>query len=345
MFVEVLIVVAVVAAGLLVLVPALLERSRRDVRSDIATAQSALYQRIDSLNQRLDGLQGSVGASLAGTADTMGRIGEQLGALSASTNRMLEVGQDIASLQDILRPPKLRGGFGETLMERLLADAVPGRYVCQHRFRSGDVVDAVIHLSSGMVPVDSKFPLDAFVRLAASESDGERRAHRRDFERALRGHIDAVARYIRADEGTLDFALMYIPAENVYYELLRDDLGAESGGTGARTGIFAYAQDRRVFLVSPSTFYSYLSAIALGLRGLRVEERAREIIGHLSRLNHEFEAFQRDFGVLGGHLEGARKKYEGLTVQVTRLGEHIARPLEHEPQDALAEAEQPTLIA
>jgi DNA recombination protein RmuC len=330
-------VIAVLA--LIVGVPFMLERSRREVRADIATAQGLLYQRIDSLAQRLDGLHGSVGTSLSATADTLGRIGEQLGALGVSTSRILEVGRDVASLQDILRPPKLRGGFGELMMERLLAEVVPGRYVCQHRFRSGEVVDAVIHFGSGMVPVDSKFPLDSFTRMLAAEDDAARRAARREFERAVRGHIDAVARYIREDEGTMDFALMYVAAENVYYELMRDDAELTGG-----LGTLAYAQERHVFVVSPSTFYGYLSAIALGLRGLRVEERAREIVGHLGRLAREFEAFQRDFGILGGHLEGARKKYEGLNIQLTRLTERITLPLGDDGSEAL-EVDQPTLLA
>ncbi len=336
------------AAVLMVLLPAFLERQRREMRRELSTDQLALNQRLEGLNQRLDGLQTSVGASLTGSAETIGHIREQLGALGVSTARILEVGQDIASLQDILKPPKLRGGFGELLLEQLLAEVVPGRYVCQHRFRSGETVDAVIHLSAGMVPVDSKFPLDAFSRLLASDTDEQRRRHRRDFERAVRGHIDAVARYVRADEGTLDFALMYVPAENVYYELHRAEFGLDGGGreSGRGAGVFAYAQERRVFIVSPSTFYTYLSAIALGLRGLKVEERAREIIGHLGRLSQEFERFQREFGVLGGHLEGARKKYDALNIHLARLGDHITRPLDGDDLESGAPAEdQPRLVA
>jgi len=330
---------ALLGAGLacalfLLFLPGYLERRRR-AGDDYGAAALALLQGIDALGQRLDGVQQSLGASLGTTADTLSRIGEQLGALGKSTEQVLEVGKDIASLQDVLRPPKLRGGFGEIMMERLLAEVVPGRYVCQYRFRSGETVDAVIHLAAGMVPVDSKFPLDAFNRLLAAEDDVSRRAFRREFERAVRTHIDAVARYIKADEGTLDFALMYIPAENVFYELHRSEFGLDaprldpSGGQGG-PGIFAYAQERRVFPVSPSTFYTYLSAIALGLRGLQVEERARELLGHLARLRQEFDRFQRDFGVLGGHIEQAHKKYDGLNVSLARLGDRLALPLTEE---------------
>jgi DNA recombination protein RmuC len=323
----------VLGCVLAILLPAAIDRRQRDV----SAGQLALYQRMDGIDQRLDAIQGNVGRSLTSTTETIGRIGEQLGALGKSTERILEVGQDISSLQEILQAPGMRGGFGEMLMERLLADVVPGRYSTQHRFRSGEAVDAVVHLAGGMVPVDSKFPLDAFKRLLAAASESERRAARREFERAVRGHIDSVARYIRADEGTLDFALMYIPAENVYYEVQRSELAA--GG-----GLLAYAHERRVFPVSPSTLYMYLSAIALGLRGLRVEEQAREIIGRLGRLNEEFGRFQREFGVLGGHLEGARKKYDALSINLQRLSDRLSLPFEDEASD-LDDGEQPRLVA
>jgi DNA recombination protein RmuC len=340
-FLAALLSAGLVGALFLLFLPGYVERRRQEATNERAAADAALRQSLDALGQRLDGIQASVGASLSNTAGALGRIGEQLGALGKSTERVLEVGKDIASLQEVLRPPKLRGGFGEVMMERLLAEVVPGRYVCQHRFRSGETVDAVIHLAAGMVPVDSKFPLDAFNRLLAAEDDVSRRAFRREFERAVRTHIDAVARYIKADEGTLDFALMYVPAENVFYELHRSEFGADAlsgAGQAAPAGIFAYAQERRVFPVSPSTFYTYLSAIAFGLRGLRVEERARELLGHLARLSQEFDRFQRDFGVLGGHIEQAHRKYDGLNLSLARLGDRLALPLAEEDASAVAEA-------
>jgi DNA recombination protein RmuC len=139
---------------------------------------------------------------------------------------MLDVGRNISSLQDILKPPKVRGGFGEMLLERLLAEILPEKnYTTQHRFANGVQVDAAIHVGGSVVPVDSKFPLESFHRMMQTETDEERAALRRDFVRAVRGHIDAVTKYILPDEGSLPFALMYIPAENVYYEVIvKDDL-------------------------------------------------------------------------------------------------------------------------
>jgi DNA anti-recombination protein RmuC len=156
-------------------------------------------------------------------------------------------------------------------------------------------VDAVIRLQAGLVPVDAKFPLENFQRLVKAETPEEKKVLRRAFITDVKKHIEAIAtKYIRTDEGTFDFALMYVPAENVYYEtIIKDD---ELGADGA---LFAHALARRVIPVSPNSFYAYLQTILLGLKGLRVEESAREIINHLARLNQEFDRFSESFRLVG----------------------------------------------
>ena len=138
-------------------------------------------------------------------------------------------------------------------------------------------------------------------------------------------HVDAVAKYIAPDEGTFEFALMYIPAEGVYYETFsREDMMSEGEGP------CAYALGRRVIPVSPNSFYGYLQAIVLGLKGLRVEERAREIIDHLARLTKEYEQFREEFGVLGTHIGRAKAKYDEVDKHVGRLGDRLVLPLQSE---------------
>ncbi|MDZ4278606.1 MAG: DNA recombination protein RmuC, partial [Dehalococcoidia bacterium] len=245
-----------------------------DLAQAVVASQQTVLQQVNNvdakLNQRLDAVQGNIARSLTSQHDTIRSVGERLGELSQTTHQMLQIGQDISSLQDILRPPKLRGGFGEMLLERLLAQILPDEhYGIQHRFGNGVQVDAVIRLGNGLVPVDSKFPLEAFHRMLKAESDEERASLRKEFVRAVRGHIDAVAKYILPDEGTFPFALMYIPAENVYYEVIvKDDL------LDAQANLSTYALERRVIPASPNSFYAYLQAIVLGLKGMRVEERA-----------------------------------------------------------------------
>ena len=252
---------------------------------------------------------------LDGAARVIQGVSRQLGQLDESTKRMLEVGRDISSLQDLLRAPKLRGNLGELFLQDLLAQILPpDHYEIQHAFAGGEKVDAVIRLQAGLVPVDAKFPLENFRRVVAAGGEEERKTARRQFLRDVRTHIDAIAtKYIRPDEGTFQFALMYVPAENVYYEtIVRPDEAAESA-------LFEYALQRRVIPVSPNSFYAYLQTILLGLKGLRVEERAREILDHLDRLNQETDRFAEAFRLVGDHLDNARKKYEEAQKRLTRV--------------------------
>jgi DNA recombination protein RmuC len=254
----------------------------------------------------------------------------QLGALGESTRRMEQVGREIAGLEQILRAPKIRGGLGETLLERLLAEILPAEaYRLQHTFRSGDKVDAAVVLADRLVPVDSKFPLENFRRMLEETDEDRRRQSRRAFLKDVRGRVDEIAKkYIVPDEKTFDFALMYIPAENVYYEvILRDEAGDES--------LLGYALSRRVVPVSPNSLYAYLQVILLGLRGLRIEQNAREILGVLGRLQGDAARLREHFDTLGRHITNAKNKYDETTTSLARLEGQI--------EDVAGRGDQPAL--
>ena len=248
----------------------------------------------------------TVGDRLDNTTKVVGDVRQQLGQLKESSQQLVDLGKDISRLQDILQPPKLRGGLGELFLGDLLAQVLPAEhYQMQYHFKGGETVDAVIMLRTGMVPIDAKFPLENFKRVLTAGNDEERRTARKAFMKDVKGHIDAIsAKYIRTDENTFDFALMYVPAENVYYEtILKDDESSDE------MSLFGYALKKRVVPVSPNSFYAYLQTIILGLKGMRVEERSREILDNLSRLHKDFENFADTFRVLGQHLDNSAKKY------------------------------------
>jgi len=276
-----------------------------------------LWRRERRWREQGDVLAKAVGERLDGTVRVFGDVKRELGELSLRAKEIHEVGKDISSLQDILRAPKLRGGLGELLLERLLADCLPrDNYYLQYRFRNGETVDAVVRIGGNLVPVDSKFPLEDFERVVGAESEIEQVALRRQFNRSLKKHVDAVAKYIQPDENTFDFALMYIPAENVYYEtILRAGNGEDD--------ICSYCLRRKVIPVSPNSFYAYLQAIVLGLRGLRVEKTARDIIGQLGRLQNDLDDFQRDYEVMGGHIRNTAKKYDEASSKLIKLGDRL----------------------
>jgi DNA recombination protein RmuC len=281
-----------------------------------------LHSRLRRLSERMPDT-GQIGA-LAGQIQhvdalsraSFERLAKDLGELSTAARQMMEVGKTVTSLENLLRPPQLRGGMGETLLAELLAQILPGHFELQHRFKSGEKVDAVIRLGGRLVPVDAKFPLESFRRLAESKDEEIARRERRGFIRTIKAHVDAIAqKYILPDEGTYDFALMYIPAENVYYEtVLKDEEGE---------GLYPFSLQKRVIPVSPNSFYAYLQVIIHGLKGLHIEERAREIVDYLARLRADEDRFRQDFETLGTHIENARKKYEEAQRKLVRFEDKL----------------------
>ncbi len=275
-----------------------------------------------ALADHLERSQGALASQLTATGEVVSQVNQRLGSLAEAARRMQEIGGEIASLQEILRAPKLRGNLGEYLLEDLLRQVLPGgNWAVQHRFRNGTVVDAVIRLGGSLVPVDAKFPLESFQRFTAAAAPADRARARRELARSVKARIDEIAqRYINPDEGTFDFALMYVPAESVFYEIITADAGAESPWE-----LFQYATSRRVIPVSPNSFYSYLMAIAFGLRGMRIGEQARVIVGELARVEESFGAWVEEFALLGRHLRNAGQKFDECQRRVDRFGDTISR--------------------
>ena len=288
--------------------------------------------------EQSDVLSKTVGERIADTTKVFGEVKENLGKLTQQTGQIQEVGKNISSLQDLLRAPKFRGGFGELLLERLLADTLPrDNYSLQYRFQNGEAVDAVIRIGGNLVPIDSKFPLEDFERIVAVESEEEQAGLRRQFTRNIKKHIDNVTKYILPDENTFDFALMYIPAENVYYEtILR--------GQPEESDIYSYSLQKRVIPVSPNSFYAYLQVIILGLKGLHIEKTARDILGYLERLQGDLMDFQDDYKVIGTHIRNAATKYETTGRKLERLDDKLRlageTPIEKLPEVGTEESNE-----
>ncbi|MBN1880824.1 MAG: DNA recombination protein RmuC [Deltaproteobacteria bacterium] len=272
------------------------------------------------LEKRLDINAKSMERTRESVDQRLRNVTETLTGLEVAQQRIVAVGKDILELQDILKAPKLRGGFGEFLLADFLAQILPAEHVkTQYRFSTGEIVDAVIILRDGMVPVDAKFPMENFRKYIGADSDEEKKRAKKTFVGDVKKQVDEISeKYIRTDEGTFAFALMYIPAENIYYEtIIRDeDLGGERS-------LLNYALAKNVIPVSPNSFYAYLQAIALGLKGMRIEEHAREMLGHLDRLKGDFTKFREDFEVLGTHLKNARNKYDDAGSKLGRFEDRL----------------------
>src|SRR3954454_14471312 len=302
----------------------------RSLRTELKALRSdsgaQLAERNAEVDRRLEAMTSTLDRRLESTTKTAGDIHRQLGELGRANEEILARANDLKRLEHALRPPKARGGFGELLLENLLRDRLsPTAYALQYGFSSGERVDAVIKVDR-IVPIDSKFPFDNFERMVSAENDIERQQHEKLFARDVKGHIDAIAsKYIRPDEGTYDFAFMYLPSEAIYYELA-------CGKTGA---LLTYAHDKRVLPVSPTTLTAYLQVIVLGLKGLQIEQHAQEVMAYCAQLQTDFGKFKDDFELVGTHVGRAQNKFVDAQKRLPPLAAENARARDARPRRAL----------
>jgi DNA recombination protein RmuC len=277
---------------------------------------------IKTVNENLSSNQLNINAQLSATSNTVKDVFNKLGVLEQTAKNIQDIGKDISSLQDILQAPKLRGNLGEFLLEDLLKQIFPKKnYIMKYSFKNGTQVDAVIKIGDGIVPVDSKFPLESFQRFISTENEEEKTRIKKEFAKSVKLRIDEIAdKYINPNEKTFDFALMYIPAENVFYEIIINDAVANK-----EFEIFKYAISRHVIPVSPNSFYAYLMAIAYGLKGFQIEAQAKTIIGDLGKVKSDFDKFFIDFQLVGKHIENAGNKYKDCEKRADYFSDKVAR--------------------
>jgi DNA recombination protein RmuC len=277
--------------------------------------------------------QAAMSTELKNTREQINQIQRQLGEVQQAGKQMFQTAQ---TLESILGGTKSRGSLGEVTLERLLEDSLPpSQYSTQYRFRSGEIADAVIFLrDKKMMAVDSKFPLDAYRRIGA-EGDEARKA----FVTAIKGHADSIARkYIVPDEGTLELALMFVPSETVYYELL---MSVDSKGQA----VDAYCRSRNIIAVSPNTLYAHLCVIGMGLRGMQIEENAKRLSENLSGMRKQLDTFSEYFEKIGTHLKNAQQSYTEADKRFDKASNtldnllssgDVAQPSLEDAQDTLA---------
>ncbi|MCE5185316.1 MAG: DNA recombination protein RmuC [Planctomycetaceae bacterium] len=280
-----------------------------------------------SLEKSLRSGQENISSFLSSSQRTFGELKEQIGKLKGDSEHLLQIGADIRTLQNILKAPKLRGQMGEFSLASLLGRILPAdSFSLQHSFANGKIVDAMIRLPDFAVSVDAKFPLSAFEQMMAAADENEKVRLRRVFQADVTRHIDKIAQsYILPEEGTLDFALMYIPAENVYYEtIIKCD--------GDRADLLEHAMNRKVIPVSPNLLYAYLMTIVMGLHGMQIEKEAAAIRVNLQKLTSGLEGFVCDWDVLGRHMRNAQGKYDEGQSKLMQFKMQIENIQNHSPE-------------
>ncbi len=259
-----------------------------------------ILEYLKTTNVRLNEQGKSFNDRLDNAARVIGEVQKNIGEFS-------EIGRGMKELQDFLRSPKLRGNIGEQVLKDMLSQFLPKQsFKLQYQFKSGDKVDAAVFTSAGIIPIDSKFPMENFRKLINDPSV------KSEFERDVKKHIDAISKkYILTEEGTVDYALMYVPSEAIYYEIANNE------------DLFDYASGRRVLPVSPTTFYAYLKAILMSFEGQKIEAQAKEILSSLRAIGKDYKKTEENLNILQKHLTNAYNMMGDVFASFGALGQKI----------------------
>ncbi|HET7481653.1 MAG TPA: DNA recombination protein RmuC [Actinomycetota bacterium] len=289
------------------------------VRDEVERLSSRVSHDTSILSQRLEGIDTRMTENQTASSHLATNIFDTLGDVRRATTMVADQAKEFGALQDLLKAPKARGGLGEAMLEELLRQVLPpASYECQYRFRSGVIVDAVVKAGGRLVCIDSKFPLSNYRRMCDATDEIERVDAERAFASDVDRHIkDISSRYVVPDENTLDFAVMYVPAEGVYGEILRL--------AHRRRSLFETAIESRVVPMSPLNMYAYLQTVLFGLKCLKIEKNAEAILDYCGRLQMDFERFGVEYETLGKHIGNARSKYEEGTRKLDRLRGKLER--------------------
>lgn len=312
---------ALVTALLTALMVFLFVRSRRDQGTDLTEALQVMQQQnlqiiLDQLNQHrqsTETLSGQLHSRVAEQGQAMSTLALRIAELQEGNKRILDMSRGITELQNILQAPKLRGERGEIWLHELLSQMIPKQHLeTQYRFKSGEVVDAVVKLRDNLVlPIDSKFSLENFKKMLSAEG-AEAKQFEKLFVADTKRRIDEISRkYILPTEGTLQYAFMYVPAENVYYQAFIEDRGGHN--------LIRYAFERHVIPVSPNSLYPYLEIVMFGLRGLEIEQSAQDIQRGLTELHGDLARFDEEYRKVGLHLKNASGSFEQSDKRLGKL--------------------------
>jgi len=241
-----------------------------------------------------------------------------------ATTRFMTIAEQLANLEKVLKHQKQRGNLGEASLELILGNILPpGSYKMQHEFPGGETVDAVIVTKEGVIPIDAKFSLDNYQRLVNAIDDTQREELEKQFKNDLKMRIDECAKYVRVKDGTLPFAFMYIPAEAIYYDLLINEVGAVKVNT---RNLIDYAyNEKKVIIVSPTTFAAYLQSVLYGFKAFKIEETAKDIAKNVESLSRHLKAYEDYYKKLGNSLSTTVNHFNAGSKELGKIDKDVFR--------------------
>lgn len=285
----------------------------------LKTMQSSIEHTNKTLNDAMRGSTSDVAKLLQSNTkqlnerlDTAARV---IGDLKKNLGEMSEVGKGIRSLQEFLQSPKLRGNIGEQVLQDMIGQTFPkNSFHLQYSFKSGVKVDAVLKTDAGLLCIDSKFPMENFSLMHKGETETERNQAKREFLTDIKKHINDISKkYILPEEGTMDFALMYIPSESVYYEIAN------------LNELMEYARKLRVYPVSPNTLYAHLQVLLLSFQGKDMEQKSKQVFQLLRAIQKDYGKVEENLGVLGRHVNNAYNSMSTVTSTFGLLGQKLSQ--------------------
>jgi putative DNA recombination protein len=298
------------------------------MKTDVTELSRSIMSLQQTMGDKLEksnlGVQQSVQKQLTESAKLVADVTQRLARLDETNRRVINVADELKTLQNVLSNPKQRGVFGEFYLSSVLENVLPpGQFQTQYKFNDGEIVDAVIFLDKGQIlPIDSKFSLENYNRMIEA-SDKEREQYLQKVKADLKGRVDETAKYIRPSEKTMDFAFMFIPSESLYYDLLVNNVG--SGGSSRDLIEYAF-REKHVIITSPTSFMAYLQTVLQGLRSLKIEEQAKDIqvrVGklgqHIAKYDEYMKKLGNSLGTTVNHYNNAYKEFGKVDKDVVKI--------------------------
>lgn len=303
----------------------------RSERGELKKDDQALLMLQNQINEITRAVDSKLGEStrviqqqFGESARIIREITAELTKVGEGQKQVVDIARQLESLQDILKNPKQRGVLGEYYLETVLKNVMgPGQYQIQYEFKDGTAVDAVVFVKDKIIPIDSKFSLENYNRILESKDDAERQRLESVFRDDLKTRIDETAKYIKPDENTMEFAFMFIPSEAVYYDLLINKVGAVKANT--RDLIEYAAGEKKVMIVSPTTFLAYLQTVLQGLKALQIEESAKEIRKRVGELGRHLASYETYMKKLGTHLGTTVNMYNSAYKELGKIDKDVLK--------------------
>lgn len=312
-----------VTIGLAVVIFLLFKKKPARADESLVMLQQQLNQLSQVLDNKLSESHKAMQVQFGQSAKIVQDVTERLAKLDATNRQVIGFAEQLQSLENVLRNPKHRGILGEYYLETVLKNVLPPQaYKMPYDFGDGDVVDAAIFIKDKIIPIDSKFSLENYNRIAQEKNEAERVRLERQFKLDLKTRIDETAKYIKPSKGTMDFAFMFIPAEGVYYDLLVSQVGAIKVNT---RDLIEYAFSKHVIIVSPTSFHAYLQTVLQGLRALQIEESAKEIRKRIEMLGRHLSSYKEYMSKLGNSLGTAVNMYNSAYKEFGKIDKDVVK--------------------